>query len=619
MGRIWYGAGLRLRESNMASLWRELRRRDVVRVATAYAIVSWLTLQLTDVLISLLSLPDSTGRIVFILVVIGFPVTLILAWVFELTPEGVKKTADVEEEISSAPASRHKLNYLIAGALLSALGFVAWEQVRSIRAPAEVVAADAAKTIAVLPFVSMSSGEDDGYFADGLSEEILNSLAKTSDLLVTARTSSFAYKDTKEDVPTIAAELGVNHILEGSMRRSEGRLRVTAQLIRAEDGFHIWSETFDSTSTNIIAIQENIAIAIANALETVMDPEALAEMMRGGTRSVPAYEALLAGAGVWTAANNDIYLRLEAQEWFEKAAALDPEFTRAYDRLYWHWQMLLPTSNFAHGISGLSYDEIVQKRDEALDNAIRTEKDPSTRLKFLAMQAADNMNPELSLRLIDEFLEQNPEVGTGRAFRGGVLKTLRLQDRLDEIVENGYRKGEIPDDRVHRFLGALEYSQNSDLIRTIARDTLERFGHDHTALYQVHYSLLNAGDIDGAAGVLSEYLKVSKTQRRRYLANMRQACAELRIADAQRIYAEARQAIPDSLSLNWLTNKIIGYDEIAAELFREYDERGEFFTIYSYLTYGYFDAKVYPNFMAAVVGQGVRDRPITEIPYRCNR
>jgi tetratricopeptide (TPR) repeat protein len=390
-------------------------------------------------------------------------------------------------------------------------------------------------------------------------------------------------------------------------------------LIRAEDGFHIWSETFDSTSTDIIAIQENIAIAIANALETVMDPEALAEMMRGGTRSVPAYEALLAGAGVWMAARNDIYLRLEAQEWFEKAAALDPEFTRAYDRLYWHWQLQLPTSNIAYGISGLSYDEIVQKRDEALDNAIRTEKDPSTRLKFLAMQAADNMNPELALRLIDEFLEQNPEVGTGRSFRGGVLNTLRLQDRLDEIVENGYRKGEIPDGRVRRFLGALEFSQNSDLIRTIARETLERLGHDHTVLYQVHYSLLNAGDIDGAAGVLSEYLKVSKTQRRRYLANLRQACAELRIADAQRIHAEARQAIPDSLSLNWLTNKIMGYDEAAEELFREYDERGEFFTIYSYLGYAYFDAKVYPNFMAAIVGQGVRDRPITEIPYRCNR
>lgn len=589
----------------------ELKRRNVFRMAVLYVVAAWLIMQVVDVVKDLASLPDWIGPATLGVLAIGFPIALVISWFYELTPAGFVSEKDVDHETAAAHISGRRLDFIVISLLSAAVILFAYDKWWTDGPPE--------KSVAVLPFAVMTSGEDDGYLADGLSEEILNSLAKTPDLQVAARTSSFAYKGTKENVPTIADALGVSHVLEGSIRRGNGRLRITAQLIRAEDGFHLWSETYDTTSTDIIEIQENIAVEIANALETVMDPESLAHMMRVGTASVPAYEALLAGAGVWMAANNDIYLRLEAQEWFEKAAELDPEFTRAYDRLYWHWKLQLPTNNIAHGISGLGYDEIVQKRDEALENAIRSEKDPSTRLKFLAMQADDNMNPELALRLIDEFLEQNPEVGTGRAFRGGVLNKLRMQDRLDEIVENGYRKGDMPDDRVRRYLGALEFSENSDLIRTIARETLERFDHDHAALYQVHYSLLSAGDIDGAAGVLSEYLKVSNTPRRRYLAELRQACAELRIADAQRIYEESRQAIPDSISLNWLSNKIMGYDEAAEELFREYDERGEFFTIYSYLTYASFDAKVYPNFMAAVVGNGVRDRPITEIPYRCNR
>ena len=589
----------------------ELRRRNVFRMAVLYVVAAWLIMQVVDVVKDLANLPDWIGPATLAVLAIGFPIAIVISWFYELTPEGVVSEKDVDHDTAIAHAAGRRVDFIVIALLSAAVILFAYDKWGKERLPE--------KSVAVLPFAVMTAGENDGYLADGLSEEILNSLAKTPDLLVAARTSSFAYKDTNQDVPTIATELGVAHVLEGSIRRGPDRLRVTAQLIRAEDGFHVWSETYDTTSTDIIEIQENIAVEIANALETVMDPEALAEMMRVGTRSVPAYEALLAGAGVWTEANNDIYLRLEAQEWFEKAAALDPDFTRAYDRLYWHWKLQIPTNNIAYGISGLSYDELVQKRDVALDNAIRSENDPGTRLKFLAMQADDNMNPELALRLIDEFLEQNPDAGTGRAFRQGVLKTLQLQDRLDEIVEKGFGRGDMPDGRVQRFLGALEFSENSDLIRTVARETLERLGHRHTALYSVHYTLLHAGDIDGAAGVLSEYLKVSKSQRRRYLAELRQACAELRIADAERIYNEARQAIPDSLSLNWLSNKIMGYDEAAEELFREYDERGEFSTIYSYLGYASFDAKVYPNFMAAVVGNGVRDRPIVPIPYRCDR
>ncbi len=202
--------------------------------------------------------------------------------------------------------------------------------------PAEIEAPDAAadtrirRTIAVLPFLNMSSDDEQAWFADGLTEEILNSLARTPDLLVSARTSSFAYKGTTKDISTIAQELGVNHILEGSVRRGGDRLRVTAQLIRAEDGFHLWSQTYDRTLDDVIQIQEEVAVEIARALKTAMDPEALAKMMSAGTSSVPAFEAYLEGLayGISSGTTGDVYEYLSASQAFERAIGIDPTFAR---------------------------------------------------------------------------------------------------------------------------------------------------------------------------------------------------------------------------------------------------------------------------------------------------
>jgi len=475
------------------------------------------------------------------------------------------------------------------------------------------------KSIAVLPFVNLSSDQEQEWFADGLTEEILNSLSMTPDLLVTARTSSFAFKDSSDDVPTIAATLGVDHILEGSVRRGADRLRITVQLIRAEDGFHLWSETFDRTPDDIIAIQEEIAIEIASALETAMDPEALAEMMSVDTRSVPAYEAYLTGNGLWLASDDDIYLRLDARDAYEEAVALDPEFTRAYDRLFWFWQQQLHTNNVSHRLTGLAYEEISRKRDEALNNAIRSEKDTSTLLKYQSYKAWVEMQPERALRLITEFLEQNPNAQTGRGLRRLLLSSLNMQNELDEIVESAYGQNELKVGQAHRWLDALEFSDNKDLMRTVAHDAIDRFGDSHSILYRAHHVLLNAGDIDGARAILPDILSSNTWKRSHYLAELRQACAELRTTDSARIQAIALQQFPDSLSIKWNSNKIMGNDEAADSLFRKYDESGEFATIYSYLIYPHFDAKLYPNFMRALAGQGVKQRQIVELPYRCNR
>jgi TolB-like protein len=206
----------------------------------------------------------------------------------------------------------------------------------------------------------MSSDAEQEWFSDGLTEEILNALARTPDLLVAARTSSFKYKGLNEDVPTIAAALGVAHVLEGSVRRDRDHLRVTAQLIRASDGFHLWSQTCDRKPEDVIALQEEVAIEIAVALQTAMDPEALAKMVSSGTNSVPAYNAYLEGLayGVSTLSTGDVYVFLSAREALERAIALDPGFALAYWELARFWTTQTQTTNIGSGIVEMSLEEV---------------------------------------------------------------------------------------------------------------------------------------------------------------------------------------------------------------------------------------------------------------------
>jgi len=283
----------------MASVWVELKRRNVVRVAVAYAIATWLTLQLTEVLMSLLSLPEWVGKLVLLLLVVGFPLTLFLAWAFELTPEGIKKEKDVDRSESVTHVTGRKLDFVIIGVLaIAVLYFVVekfiWpsEMAPESSADASVAAPQATeKSIAVLPFVNMSEESGNEYFADGLSEELLNMLVKIPELRVAARTSSFSFKGKDLKISEIAHELNVSHVLEGSVRKSGNKVRITAQLIKADDGFHLWSENFDRTLDDIFVVQDEIASEVAQALEVTLmgksqadrmiDPEAYALYLKG--------------------------------------------------------------------------------------------------------------------------------------------------------------------------------------------------------------------------------------------------------------------------------------------------------------------------------------------------
>ena len=322
------------------SLLTELKRRNVFRVAVAYTVIAWVLAQVADLAFDTFGTPDWVGKTVLFLLTLGFPLALFFAWAFELTPEGIKKEKDVDRSQSVTHQTGRKLDRLIIGVLVVAVGlllvdkFVPQERasVPVVQSSGEVVTD---KSVAVLPFVAMSSGPDDEYFADGLTEEILNSLARLPELLVTARTSAFAFKNTDVSVPEIARQLGVAHIVEGSVRRSGEQLRITAQLIRASDGFHLWSETYDRSSADSLGVQGEIAGKVAAALDVVLDQEELARMRTSGLRNPEAFIAYQKGAEAAAQAHEDTQSGqteklIIANQFLDQVIALEPDFSAAH-------------------------------------------------------------------------------------------------------------------------------------------------------------------------------------------------------------------------------------------------------------------------------------------------
>jgi TolB-like protein len=336
------------------NLFDELKRRNVFRVGIAYAVVAWLVMQFADVVLNNITAPEWVFKAIMLLLAIGFPIVLIFAWAFEMTPEGIKREKDVDRSQSIAPKTGKNLDRLIiVGLALVILGMgieriwfagheapevtqmvtesqTAVQQNEPLAANVEDLANE--QSVAVLPFVAMSSGDDDSYFADGLTEEILNSLARLPELLVTARTSSFHFKDQNMPIPEIAATLGVGNVVEGSVRRSGDRVRITAQLIRAKDGFHLWSETYDRTLEDVFAVQEDIAENIAETLDVVLNEEKRQKMREARIESVEAFIAYQKGLEMTARAHSTsdpLILLPEANVFFDQALAIVPSITNA--------------------------------------------------------------------------------------------------------------------------------------------------------------------------------------------------------------------------------------------------------------------------------------------------
>ncbi|WP_068545821.1 tetratricopeptide repeat protein [Thalassotalea crassostreae] len=293
------------------TVFRELKRRNVFKVATAYLITAWLILQVASVIEPHIGLPSWFIPFIITILALGLPIACLLAWAFELTPEGIKATKLVTKEESITATTGKKMNNHIIIAMGLAMIFLIYkayftseETVEVTSSQEEVIDVSKPKSdaidadivsIAVLPFVNMSNDPEQEYFSDGLSEELLNVLARIKQLKVAARTSSFFFKNKNMDIKEIADKLDVEHVLEGSVRRSGNKLRVTAQLIKADNGYHIWSETYDYEFDDIFKIQDEISAAVVQQLKVTLLNEELVSLTEHGTSNPEAQDAYLKG------------------------------------------------------------------------------------------------------------------------------------------------------------------------------------------------------------------------------------------------------------------------------------------------------------------------------------
>ncbi len=289
------------------SFFDELKRRNVFKVSIAYIVVAWLMLQVADVILNNIAAPEWVFHTILLVLALGFPLICLFAWAFEMTPDGLKREHEVDRTEPITHKTSRKLDFMIIGVMAIALGYFAYDKfvVSAAREAALVeetkqatekpafkvpeLIVEPEKSIAVLPFVNMSSDPEQEYFADGISEELLNALAKVSDLKVAGRTSSFAFKGKNQDLLEIGKILRVNHILEGSVRKYGNRVRITAQLIKVDDGFHVWSETYERELNDLFAIQDEISTAILTQLKTQL----LGEQLPTATTDLRTYELYL--------------------------------------------------------------------------------------------------------------------------------------------------------------------------------------------------------------------------------------------------------------------------------------------------------------------------------------
>ena len=322
------------------SLFQELKRRNVFKATVGYVITAWLVMQIADVVLNNIEAPDWIFQVLMLFLGLGFPMLIVFAWAFELTPDGLKRESEVDRSQSIASETGRKLDYSIIAVLVLALGYFAYDKffVAADREAALVDAAtkavveqaDAAdeveidRSIAVLPFINMSDDINNEYFSDGISEELLNLLAKIPELKVASRSSAFQFKGEKIDIPVVAKQLNVAHVLEGSVRKSGNQIRVTAQLIKAEDGYHMWSESYDRTLDDVFVIQDEISAAVVSALKIAL----LGEAPKAEAISSEAYAHYLQGRYFYNQPDQEGWSK--AVTAFQHALAIDPNYSPAW-------------------------------------------------------------------------------------------------------------------------------------------------------------------------------------------------------------------------------------------------------------------------------------------------
>lgn len=484
------------------SFIKELQRRNVFKVGTAYLVVAWLILQVLDVIGDILELPAWGGKLLLAMVAVGFPIALILAWAFELTPEGIKREHEVDREESITKLTGQKLNHLIIGLLLVAVIFllvddyvldksppVADEQSRespAVVADAEppvkdVPVASNEKSIAVLPFVNMSPDPDQEYFSDGISEELLNLLAKVPDLKVIARTSSFAFKGQNVGIKDIAQTLGVEHVLEGSVRKAGNKVRITVQLIRAEDGSHLWSDTWDRELVDIFAIQDEIAGSVVEQLKVTL----LGAAPRAQEVDPEAYSLFLQARHAYNQFTPDNFKQSAAL--FEQVLQRDPDYAAA-----WAWLAMARYQLVTVG------NEYAGSARQAIDRSLELNPNSADAHAIAGQILMGDRQLEAAARHIQKALELEPSNFMALGWAVMLMRNLRRYDEAEGISQWVISRDPV-NWGAHLHL-SIAYFLSGQVDRALAsfRNLLQLKPETFVAHTLVGLAMLQQGDLDEA-------------------------------------------------------------------------------------------------------------------------
>jgi TolB-like protein/Tfp pilus assembly protein PilF len=517
---------------NPTNFFAELKRRNVYRAAVAYGVVAWFLTQLTTQVFPFFEIPNSAVRFVVIALAVGFPIAMLLSWVYEFTPEGVVRTEDLHpgQARSAQRATGRILDFIIIGALLLVIAMLIVGRFPFYRETGESISQ---KSIAVLPFENLSEDKANAYFADGIQDEILTRLSKIADLKVISRTSTQHYKSAPENLPEIARQLGVANILEGRVQKSGDAVRVNVQLIKAANDTHVWADTYDRKLTDIFGIESDIAKGIAESLQAKLTGAEEQLIAARPTSDVTAYELYLKGRVLWGKRGGD-NMR-QAIAFYEQAIVRDPNYAPAYAALA-ETYVVLPVYTEA------STREAYAKAKAAALKALQLDDKLAEAHNALALALFLDLDFAGSIAEFQRAIALNPNYATAHHWYG--FNPLCTLGRFDEAIAESKRAVELDplSPVINSDLGSnLMVARRYDEAIAQLRKTLEidpTFSLAHGALGE---ALQFKGDLPGAIAEYTIAQELAADPRSRVLM----AAAKAQFGDkdaAVRMLAELEEA-----------------------------------------------------------------------------
>jgi TolB-like protein len=466
------------------SVFSELQRRNVFRVGVAYLVAVWLLLQVADLVLDNVPAPDWVMQALLLAVAVGFPVTLLLAWVFEFTPEGVKLESEVDRDQSITRVTGRRLDFVIIGILSVAVVFFALD--KFVWTGSVEPAATVQSSIAVLPFVNMSADPEQEYFSDGLAEELLNVLARIPLLKVTSRSTSFFYKGKDFRIADIGRELGVEHILEGSVRRSGDQIRVTAQLIDVAEDAHIWSETWDRTMDDVFAIQDEIAQAVVDGLKIRLLGE-----LPVADRTVPEAYALYLQATQLLNHRNAASV-LNAEPLLKQALEIDPNYIPA-------WLELSRAYVQGGAVGAWHPDESFPMARSAAEEVLRLDAENAPAFLILADIALTyDYDSESGTQYVEQARSLNPEYEVLRRIESSIAFRIGDHDASVRLYEDAVNRDPANTNLRYRLGQIHMLARHFGEAKRSLRKAIELSPTSAGSHFYLGAILLLEGDFDGA-------------------------------------------------------------------------------------------------------------------------